>query len=310
MSNIGFSIGHFGQQGDLDALSRKIGTLVEMGASICELNASSLDVVSDCRLMPQRVVALRSALGQHKTAYSLHAPIAINLMDETHIDLHMRAAHASLDLADACGSNIVVMHPGRTHPGVWVDRAAELLRREAEKLARLAERAQQLGLVIAYENLNPNRHNIAGTETSYALDLNALAQQVKTVDHPALKVCFDVSHAMQGAVLQGYDLLDQLPNLAPFICHIHFSDATGIPATIQWNNDGERLFFGIGDMHAAPGFGLLDFDAIADALDVRHAPNIVIELKENHFLHSGQHAFDVAQHFAKRLANKQSPPHQ
>ncbi|WP_424982500.1 sugar phosphate isomerase/epimerase family protein [Maritalea sp. S77] len=299
---VGFSVGNYGQQGDLDALGKRIAQHVDMGANFCELNASNLDVVAACRLMPDRLAKLKNILSRQKIAYSLHAPIAINLMDRPHIEHHLRAAMASLELAAECDAEIMVMHPGRVHPGHWVDNASNLLALEAEDLHVLADRAQNLGVTIAYENLNPNRHNIAGTETSYALNLSALANQLSRINHPHLVACFDVSHAQQGATLQGYDVLDKLPDLAPHIRHIHFSDSTGAPATIKWDSDGERLFFGIGDMHAAPGFGTIDFEAIADALKLEKPAGIIIELKSNHYAHSGRQTLAAAQNFAAQLS--------
>lgn len=298
---VGFSVGNYGQQGDLDALGKRIAQHVDMGANFCELNASNLDVVAACRLMPDRLAKLKTVLARQKIDYSLHAPIAVNLMDQPHIDHHLRAAQASLELAAECEAQIMVMHPGRTHPGKWVDNATTLLAQEADYLHQLAERAQQLGVTIAYENLNPNRHNIAGTETSYALDLTALAAQLSRVDHPNLVACFDISHAQQGAMLQNYDLVEQLPALAPYIGHIHYSDSTGTPATIKWDNDGERLFFGIGDMHAAPGFGTIDFAAVASAIKLQKPTGIIIELKGNHYAHSGRQTLAAAQQFAAQL---------
>lgn len=298
---IGFSVGNYGQMGDLDALGKRIAQQVDMGANFCELNASNLDVVAACRLMPDRLNKLKNILARQKIAYALHAPIAINLMDRPHIEHHLRAAMASLELAAECNAEIMVLHPGRIHPRLWVDNANTLLSVEAEDLHILADRAQNLGVTIAYENLNPNRHNIAGTETSYALDLQALANQLSRINHPHLVACFDISHAQQGATLQGYDVLDKLPDLIPHIGHIHFSDSTGAPATIKWDNDGERLFFGIGDMHAAPGFGTIEFEAIAAALPLQKPAGIIIELKSNHYAHSGRQTLAAAKDFAEQI---------
>ncbi|MCF4099266.1 sugar phosphate isomerase/epimerase family protein [Maritalea mediterranea] len=298
---VGFSVGNFGQQGDLDALGKRIAEQVDLGANFCELDASSLDVVAACRLMPSRLTKLKTILTRLKIAYALHAPIAINLMDRRHIDHHLRAAMASLELAAECEAEIMVMHPGRVQPDHWADNARQFLALEAEDLYILADRAQNLGVTIAYENLNPNRHNMAGTETSYALDLQALAAQLERIGHPHLVACFDVSHAQQGATLQGYYVLEKLPILTPHIGHIHFSDSTGVPATIKWNNDGERLFFSIGDMHAAPGFGTIDFDAIADTFKLERSVGIIIELKGNHYAHSGRQTLAAAKTFAANI---------
>lgn len=298
ISHTGFNAATFGTQGALDALDRRIAEIAETGGNVCELAAVRLDVVSACRILPERMKLLKTVLAKHDLRYTLHAPIALNLMDEPHLELQVRAAETSLALAHECGADIVVIHPGRVHPALWVDKSRELLCREQVTLSRLAVRAKMLGLRIAYENMSPNRRIIDGTETSYALDLVALANQIAAVDHPALVACLDVSHARQGAVLQGFDMYEQAGVLAPHIGHIHFSDSTGVPATIRWDHEGERLFFGIGDMHAPPGFGAIDFDRLATGLAVKPGTAIVIELKDNHYRHSRVQTLEAAKAFA------------
>ena len=301
ITQVGFAAGHFGQQGDLDALDRRIAELIEAGATVCELFAGALDAVAACRLIQERVSKVQEVLRRRKTRYTLHAPIAVNLMDEPHIDLQERAAIASLELAAAFEASVVVFHPGRVHPAVWVDRSEKLLAMEGELLQRLGDRAQELGVAIAYENMSPNRRIIAGAETSYALDLAALAGQLDNVGHPSVVACLDVSHAQQGALLRGFDLIEQAAALAPHVGHVHFSDSTGVPATIQWDNEGERLFFGIGDMHAPPGFGDIDFERLADVMTIRDNTAVVIELKDNHYAHSRAATLDAARDFADRV---------
>lgn len=301
ITETGFNAGQFGQEGDLAALDRRIGEQAAMGATVCELSATMLDAVSARRLLPARVAAVQAVLARHALRYTLHAPIAVNLMDLAHADLQREAAEASLALAAACGADIVVFHPGRVPPAVWVDRERELLAREAETLSALGDRAATLGLRIAYENMSPNRRIIAGTETSYALDLDALAAQIAAVGHPSVVACLDVSHARQGAVLRGFDMVEAAGRLAPHVGHIHFSDSTGLPSTIQWDTEGERLFFGIGDMHAPPGHGEIDFPRLADRLAVQEGTAIVIELKANHYAQSGPEVLTATRDFARRI---------
>jgi sugar phosphate isomerase/epimerase len=113
--------------------------------------------------------------------------------------------------------------------------------------------------------------------------------------------CLDVSHAQQGALLRSFDLIEQAHALAPHVGHIHFSDSTGVPATMQWDNEGERLFFGIGDMHAPPGFGDIDFDRLADVMAIQDNTAIAIELKPNHYAHSRAVTLEAARGFADRV---------
>ena len=200
-----------------------------------------------------------------------------------------------------CGAGVVVIHPGRVHPDVWVDQSEELLALEGDILQRLGDRAQSLGVTIAIENMSPNRRFIAGAETSYALDLDALAGQIARINHPSIVACLDISHAQQGALLRGYDLIKQAREIAPYVGHIHLSDSTGVPATIQWSHEGELSFFGIGDMHAPPGFGSINFKQLGNVLDVCGRTAMVIELKESHFRHSRDAAITFAREFADRI---------
>ncbi len=135
----GFNAGHFGPQGDLSALDRRIGELTALGAEVYELAAVRLDVVAACRLLRERMGELKAVLASHQIRYTLHAPIAVNLMDEPHLALQIRAAEASLELAAECSADVVVFHPGRVHPAQWADKFRGLLKREQETLSRLAD---------------------------------------------------------------------------------------------------------------------------------------------------------------------------
>lgn len=309
VTHVGFNAADFGLSGDLAALDRRIAEQVEMGATVCELAAWRLEAVAACRLIPDRVAALKGVLRRHTVRYTMHAPIPVNLMDEAHFALQYRAAEASLELASECNADTVVFHPGRVHPAVWVDRARQLLSREAEALARLGDRAAALGNIrVAYENMSPNRRIIAGTETSYALDLTALARQLRAVKHERVVACLDVSHAQQGAGLQGYDLLEQVSVLSSLVGHIHYSDSTGIPATMQWDNEGERLFYGVGDMHAPAGYGAIDFEQLASVMSVREGTAAIIELRGSYYAHSGKRILKQAHDFVSKVNRVQPNP--
>jgi sugar phosphate isomerase/epimerase len=295
----GFNTGD--AKGSVARLEADLAHLAEIGCTGAEITATGLDAVVACRLIAPQVAAVKAAMARFPLAYSLHAPIAVNLMDEAHRDLQRRAALVSMELAAAIGAPVVVLHPGRCHPRDWADRRAALLGFEREMLGAVADRAQALGVRIAYENISPNPRVIDGLETSYALDPAQLAEQIEALDHPAVMACLDVSHARQGAVLRGFDMLAACARLAPHIGHIHYADSTGWPATIAARHMGEAHFFGVGDMHAPPGFGLVDFEALAGVLRVRPGTRLVIEIKPNFKAHSEAATLAAAKAFAARL---------
>ena len=299
IAGIGFNTGDVG--GDLARLRSQIARYETLGCDIAEITAVGLDAVTACRLVPERVDAIREILDGASLTYSLHAPIAVDLMDERHLPLQKRAAVASVKLAAAIGATTVVIHPGRAHPDLWASDRDRLLTLEREALREVGDRAGELGLTIAYENISPNARVIEGLETSYSLDPRQLAEQLGALDHPAVAACLDISHARQGATLWGFDMLEACAALAPHIAHVHFSDSTGEPATIASRHKGETQFFGLGDMHAPPGWGAVDFDALAGVLTVRNGTRIVVELKTNYHHHAAEETLLAARRFAGLL---------
>lgn len=294
--------------GSIDRLKAQLAHLAQVGTTGAEITATGLDAVVACRLIPAQVAAVRAAMQPHDFAYSMHAPIAINLMDEAHRDQHRRAALVSMELAAEIGARVVVLHPGRCSPLDWVNRRAALLAFERELLGEVADRAQALGVRIAYENISPNPRVIDGLETSYSLDPAQLAEQIEALGHPAVMACLDISHAQQGAGLWGFDMIAACLRLAPHIGHIHYSDSTGWPATVASRHMGEAHFLGLGDMHAPPGFGLVDFAALAAHLTVQPDTRIVIEVKANFKAHSEAFTLAAAQDFAAALNARLSAP--
>ena len=295
----GFNTGN--ADGDLSRLEARLAHMADIGCTGAEVTAVGLDAVVDCRLAPGRVVRLREIMAKHDLAYSMHAPIAINLMDEAHADIMQRGALVSMDLAAEIGAKVVVLHPGRVAPQTWVDRADALYEFEIDQLGPVADRAAGLGVEIAYENISPNPRVIAGQEMSYSLDPKLLADQLARLNHPAVMACLDISHAQQGAGLWGFDMLAACEALSPWIGHIHFSDSTGLPATFPTGSRNEQHFFGVGDMHAPKGFGRVDFEALAKRLTVREGTRVVIEIKSNFLAHAEAQTLADAKAFAKAV---------
>lgn len=302
--SVGFNTGM--ADGDLAQLDIRLAHMVDIGCTGAEITAVGLDVVVDCRLIASRVSLLKEAMRKYALSYSMHAPIAINLMDEANASIMQRAALVSLELASEINAPVVVLHPGRVKPQEWVNRQEELYQFELDQLGPLGDRAAELGVEIAYENISPNARVIAGHETSYSLDPKLLAVQLTRLNHPAVMACLDISHAQQGAGLWNFDMLDACTILAPWVGHIHYSDSTGLPASFPTGSRNEQHFFGVGDMHAVPGYGRVDFDKLSKDLIVRDNTRVVIELKSNFLNHAEAYTLNAAKQFAKQLSSAEN----
>jgi sugar phosphate isomerase/epimerase len=154
-------------------------------------------------------------------------------------------ARACLDLAHRLGAYGVTMQSGvEPPPGQWL----EVARGVAPDLRALGDAASDLGLELTLE-LHKSMLMATGQE---AADLMAL------VDHPAVGVALDPSHATYA----GEDVREIARSLGDLVKHVHLRDAIGQNILV------------------VPGDGTVDFTALACALrEIGYRRAAVIELE-------------------------------
>jgi len=267
-------------EGDLAGIASALERLRECGANCVELYASAMVVASGGRLIPERIREMvRISEGSGLTP-TLHAPVTLNFMDQDNAAVHWRAAEVSLALAEELKAPIVVFHAGRCPPLLWTKEGDDLLAHEREAFERLGEKAAAAGTKAAIENISPNSMVLSGQLTSYSLDASKLAEQLAKIEHPAITGCLDISHARQGAEIMGSDFLAGVEAMGPVTGHIHISDCTGEPAPPFAGSNIDRIFYGVGDMHAPLGWGSIDFSAVATVLSPRPGTRGILELTD------------------------------
>jgi sugar phosphate isomerase/epimerase len=126
----------------------------------------------------------------------------------------------------AAGVKIYVVHPGHKAD---IARHAAVLDRTSESLLELAPQAETLGITLALENLPPDYPGHWGED---------LLRVLKTVDSPALGLCFDTGHAqLTGRFRENFN------SMRRHIVHFHVHD-----------NNGQR------DQHLPPPMGTIDWE--------------------------------------------------
>ncbi|MEX2643674.1 MAG: sugar phosphate isomerase/epimerase [Acetobacterales bacterium] len=274
-----------GIDGDFDRLDERLGWMTEIGCTHAEIAAVNLDVVLNGQVHPGRLDVLRGVCAGHRMTYSIHAPIAINLMDEANLDRHVRVLSACVELCAAIGGSIVVIHPGRVPLSLTPD-MPRLLRVERTALLAVAPKAEAAGVQIALENLNPDTSVVSGRMTSYALHPGRVAEQVEAVGHAGVCGVIDFGHGYLSAGFLGFDLREALVRFAPVVNHLHLQDGFGQPVTMPGMNKAEQFAYGQGDMHLPLGWGDLDYRAILPALDLRPDTRMVVELAPRYMAHA------------------------
>jgi sugar phosphate isomerase/epimerase len=228
------------------------------GFGLTQIPSPPVSVLPDARQVSRHAGAARASLDTTGLGAIVHAPA--DLLVGTPSDDH--AFEGLLSYAAEIGATHVVYHAHALpdHPS-----AEDRLLAETRSLARLAGRAERLGVTIAIENLAPT---YPGPErlSDTPLVLRALAHRVGS---PRLGLCIDLGHAHIVAGLKHASLEHLVRPALDTAVLFHLHDNLGA----RWDRstppglDPLRL-----DLHLAPGRGTLPWDDAAPLVFAHDAP--------------------------------------
>src|SRR5215210_4640340 len=178
---------------DLEALERS-------GPDFVEVWPQNLGVILGGVLDTSRLRVIEGLLLEAELAYTVHAPLEVNLMDLNSHGLQRDVLDAGLRFAKGIGAGVMVCHAGQ-RVGARDARHSmrDQLSAERSALREAGGLAGELGVTIAVENYYPERPILRGTVYDYSVWPSQLAEQISTIDHPAVGICLDVGHAALAA---------------------------------------------------------------------------------------------------------------
>ena len=206
-------------------------------------------------MLPHRLAEFNRICADRPFGYTLHGPIASRFTDRRHLTLQKDVCRAALDISGEIGATAQVHHAG-SGPNGDADEIVALLAMEREALSEMGHHAKGCGVLLCVEN-------IFGDDRTWFASPAELAAQVRAVNHPNIRATIDFSHAAINAGVRGFDLMAELRELAPVAGHLHIHDSFGRPRTFEPYTYGEAVNFGLGDLHLPPGWGSIDWEAIA-----------------------------------------------
>lgn len=260
---------------DPHEISADLDLLASAGADHVEINPTLLTLLLNGRPRANRVRALADAVAARGLGVVIHAPLALNYMDEDHAGLHRAVGVASVEICAALGARRMVVHPA------WVDAARlrrdrdRLMAMERDGLRALADTAARAGVTLCLENMPPPDE--PGLD-NHGLDCRSVAAQIAAVDHPNLAGTIDVSHAYIASRTFGWDLRAQLEALAPAAPHLHLHESFGRPPSLPRPRPGERLAYGLGDLHLPLGWGDLPWTEALAGLPLPDEVSATLEI--------------------------------
>ena len=224
-------------------------------------------VLTNGRLASRHASGLREVLGTSGLRPILHGPGEVRA-GTTEGD---RVLEGLLDYAAETGATRVVYHAAN-HPDEPA--SEDKLLAETRSLARLAERAERLGIIIALENLAPV---FPGPEALSFKPL-LLRTMAKRISSPSVGLCLDLGHANVVAGIHGSDPVELIEPALDRTVLFHLHDNLGARRGDDEAPEIDPLRL---DLHLAPGRGSVPWDRLAPLLARRQAP-LLLEVHPPH----------------------------
>jgi sugar phosphate isomerase/epimerase len=290
------------------AFARDLEALKSAGPDFVEVWPQNFGVILGGRLDTNRLRAARKLLLEAELAYTVHAPLEVNLMDLTSHSLQRDVLEASLGFAKGIGAEVVVCHAGQ-RVGARDARHSMRAQLSAERsaLREAGDLAGGMGVTIAVENYYPEQPILRGAVYDYSVWPSQLAEQISAVDHPAVGICLDVGHAALAAGFFGFDFIEECGAIASLVHHIHLHDnlqrtnLTGEPRV------SEHTAYGLGDLHLPPGRGTIPLEDLLRRVEFPEKPSCCVELSPEHFS-SVPEALHAAREISQAVAAREPLP--
>ena len=229
------------------------GTLPELESEVksIELYIPKLGVYEGTKLIKARICRLNDTLSSYDLSTSIHAPYfsyAPNYPHELVVDtaslddIAQRLIKESIMIAEFLGSGVVVVHPGRID--VNKERSFQSM---VSGLSGLAKFAGDANVTLGLENKE-------GTDPlNLCISASGLIKAIREIGSPNVGVTFDIGHANLTCEGNQEKLREFANEIKDHVAHVHVHDNHGYPT----ENFG-------GDLHGAPGTGVIDFSILKE----------------------------------------------
>jgi sugar phosphate isomerase/epimerase len=227
------------------------GTFPELKTEVgsIELYIPKLDVYEGTRLVKSRIKKLKDILSSYRISTSIHAPYFSDapnypvelIVDTAKLnDTRERLLKESIMIGETMGSGVVVIHPGRINGD-----KEKSFKDMVSNLRRIARFAEERNMILGLENKE-------GTDPeNLCISVSELVEAIEQIGSPNLGATFDIGHANLTCEGNPAKLRQFSRAIKEHVVHVHVHDNTGSLTEKFW-----------GDLHGAPGSGIIDFTVL------------------------------------------------
>jgi len=213
-------------------------------------------------LIRSRIKRIKDILSSYKISTSIHAPYFSNAPNYPHDlvvdtanlnDTQERLINESIEIAEELGSGVVVIHPGRINGD-----KERSFRNMISNLSRISMFAKDRNVMLGLENKE-------GTDPeNLCISACELLEAIERIGSSNLGATFDIGHANLTCEGNPEKLRQFSKMMKDHVVHVHVHDNTGSVTEQYW-----------GDLHRAPGNGIIDFSVLSE-LDFNGVYNLEV----------------------------------
>lgn len=274
-------------KGDFYALRRELIYYQALGFSSVEISPHVLGIIYNGSLNRKNVAELIDTLKAFSFEYIIAVPESVNFMDCRSDDgTSHQIFLACLEFAALLESApLVVYRAGRYNPQNIPDDSQKkaLWERERAMLSSLGEIAKSYSVTIAIENTESYRDL---DQYCYAESLMDLAKMAASINHPMVGVSLDIGRAYLAARHHGFNLLQQLTAIAPFITYMSLNDNFGKCSPYGSKDYYQLAVNGYGNLQLPPRLGEIPLETILHHLS-GYKGTLTLRINPQHRQHYG-----------------------
>ena len=268
----------------VSGLAEDLEALKSAGPDFVEVWPQNLGVILGGSLDANRLRTVGELLLEADLAYTVHAPLEVNLMDPSTHGLQRDVLSCTLRFAKDIGAEVVVCHAGQRVAARDARHSmGDQLSAERSALREAGDLAGELGVSIAIENYYPELPIVRGEVYDYSVWPSQLAEQIFAVDHPAVGICLDVGHAALAASFFGFDFIEECGATASLVRHVHLHDNLQRTNVMGEVRVSEHTVYGLGDLHLPPGRGTIPLVELFRRMEFPENPSCCVELSPELF---------------------------
>jgi sugar phosphate isomerase/epimerase len=225
--------------------------IVDDGFDVAELSLNTFPLILGGEIVQDYVSWLEKELSAYPLSYSAHIDGKVNLRSTDDYELNKRVLISSIEICGFLGLSPLVLHFEVDSGDPTVEK------RFYEDHVKAADYAHRKGVLLSIENIEVER-------------VAPVVRMVRSLDHPALRMCFDVGHAYLASDYFRFDFLDAVESAVDVVGHVHMSGNTGVFEPLRITDrplydslsKNYRFAFGRGDIHAPPLWGNIPYDDV------------------------------------------------